>query len=85
MQIISLTVVVAFLCQLVGLVGPGWVVVTSSLLSVKIGIWFAVVCVGESNCETVAMTTYTSTDDVGRCLNITKTWPCNIRRFFFSI
>ena len=66
MRFISLTVVVAFLCQLVGLLGPGWIVVSSPLLSVKIGIWFALVCPGDTACETVAMTEYTSSAHVSK-------------------
>ena len=70
MRFISLAVVIAFLCQLVGLIGPGWIVQSSFLLNLKIGIWFALVCLGDTVCEIVSMTQYKSTTDISKYWNI---------------
>ena len=68
MRFISLAVVIAFLCQLVGLIGPGWIVLSSFLLNLKIGVWFALVCLGDTVCEVVSMTEYKSTTDISKYL-----------------
>ena len=69
MRIISASVAISFVCQLVGLIGPGWIVLSSPLLSLKIGIWFALVCLDDTICEVVSMTNYKSSTDVSRyCL-----------------
>ena len=65
MRMIGLAVVIAFLCQLVGFIGPGWMVLSSEFVTLKTGIWFALVCVGENGCETVPMTLDSQTVDVG--------------------
>ena len=50
---LSVFVILAFILELVGLVGPGWIVITSDVgigVSIRDGIWFAIVCFGDT-CE----------------------------------
>ena len=50
---LSVFVCFAFIFELVGLVGPGWIVVSAEAgieISLHLGIWFAIVCIRD-NCE----------------------------------
>ena len=50
----------AFLFQLAGLAGPGWIVVSVENVQTYIGMWFAIVCTDlrgtYSECEVISMT-----------------------------
>ena len=50
---LSVFVVLALILELVGLAGPGWIVMAADAgleIKVYVGIWFAIVCVG-GKCE----------------------------------
>ena len=54
MKILLILLFFLLLFHLIGIAGPGWIVVSIGDLRSMTGIWYAVVC-AKDNCETVSM------------------------------